>query len=266
MLYVDKDKYKAKVIRTTSKDGLAMKSSTVVLKDVPSVHAAHQVQAVSIGFDGKLYINFGDGMIDPKTAQDDNDLRGKILRLELDGTIPKDNPKKGSPVFAKGFRNPFGASWRKSDRHLYITDNGPHTDDRVARVKAGGNYGWSPDMRRNSLMWWHFCQAPTAIAFMEDGQFPADYDDEMFVALFGSAYVMGRPGSKGKKIIKMRVADDCYGIKSYDEFVTYIGEGPAGPCGLAFGPGGLYFTDLHGEFAGGKRSTGHLFRIIPDVT
>lgn len=266
MLYVDKEKFKAKVIRTTSGEGLSMASSTVILEDIPSVHAAHQVQAVTIGFDDKLYVNFGDGMIDSSTAQNDKDLRGKVLRLELDGSVPTDNPTPGSPVFAKGFRNPFGAVWRHSDRHLYITDNGPHVDDRVARVEAGGNYGWSPNMRQNSLMWWHFCQAPTAIAFMEDGRFPADFDDEMFVALFGSSYVMGRPVNKGKKIIKMRLAPDSSGVKGYDEFVTYTGEGPASPCGLAFGPGGLYFTDLHGEFGGGKRSTGHLFLAKPDVT
>jgi len=266
MLYTDKDKFKAKVIRTKSNDGLSMNSSSVILEDVPSVHAAHQVQAVTVGFDRKLYVNFGDGMIDPNTAQDDNDLRGKILRLELDGSIPDDNPKSGSPVFAKGFRNPFGAVWRRSDRSLYITDNGPHVDDRVARVEAGVNYGWPKTMRQNSLMWWHFCQAPTALDFMQDEQFPAEYKNELFVALFGSSYVMGRPGSKGKKIIKMRLSADCNGLKSYDEFATYIGEGPAGPCGLAFGPDGLYFTDLHGEFDGGKQSKGHLFKIIPVVS
>jgi hypothetical protein len=37
-------------------------------------------------------------------AQDDNDLRGKILRMDLDGSIPWDNPNPGSFVYAKGFR------------------------------------------------------------------------------------------------------------------------------------------------------------------
>ncbi len=261
MIYVEEEKFKAKVIQAKSADGLVMESSSTILDNVPSIRAAHQVQAVSIGFDGKLYVNFGDGMIDSSVAQDDHDLRGKILRMELDGSVPDDNPSQGSFIFAKGVRNPFGATWRKSDGHLYISDNGPHVDDRIARIEAGNNYGWPETMRLNSLMWWHFCQAPTALDFMQDGQFPDDFHDELFVALFGNAYVMGRPGSKGKKIIKMRLEEDCSGIKSYDEFVTYIGDGPAGPCGLAFGPGGLYFTDLHGEFDGGKTSRGHLFRI-----
>ena len=263
MIYVDGEKYKAKVIRTTSDDGLKMNSSTIILENVPSVHAAHQIQAVILGFDGKLYVNLGDGMVDSNVAQDDNDLRGKILRMELDGSVPADNPTAGSLIYAKGVRNPFGAAWRKSDSHLYISDNGPHVDDRIARIEAGENYGWPMTMRQNSIMWWHFCQAPTALAFMQDAQFPEDYKDELFVALFGNAYVMGRPVNKGKKIVKMRLTNEGLAVKSYDEFATYTGEGPAAPCGLAFGPGGLYFTDLHGEFNGGEKSRGHLFKIKP---
>lgn len=43
-------------------------------------------------------------------------------------------------------------------------------------------------------------------------------------------------------------------VKSYDEFVTYVGDGPGAPCGLAFGPDGLYFTDLH---------EGVIYRVSP---
>ncbi|MCK5768291.1 MAG: hypothetical protein KAH35_07985, partial [Candidatus Atribacteria bacterium] len=50
---------------------------------------------------------------------------------------------------------------------------------------------------------------------------------------------------KGKKIVKMRINKEGTGMSSYDEFVTYIGEGAASPCGLSFGPEGLYFSDLH---------------------
>lgn len=263
MPYFDNDgTVKARVIRTHSADdGLTMESFDTVVQNVPSIKAAHQVQACSIGFDGKLYVNFGDGMIDPATAQNDSDWRGKILRLELDGSVPEDNPVPGSPVYAKGVRNPFGARWRRSDQSLYISDNGPHVDDRVCRVAPGQNLGWPDDLRDGSIMWWNFCQAPTALDFNQTGAFSEQFDDELFIALFGSAYVMG-PTHKGKKIAKMHLSDDG-GVKSYDEFVAYTGDGPASCCGLAFGPDGLYFTDLHGEFADdGKPSRGHVFRIV----
>ena len=261
MIYEEYGETKAKVVRTSSKDGLKMDSMKTIIDGIHSVRAAHQVQAVSIGFDNKLYVNVGDGMINPEVAQDDNDLRGKILRMNLDGSIPEDNPNAESPVYAKGLRNPFGAAWRKSNKSLYISDNGPETDDRIARIEPSKNYGWPKTMRMNSLLWWEFTQAPTAIAFMQDGQFPPDYNDELFVALFGAAFKKGWD-IKGKKIVKIKINEDDSGIKSYDEFITYIGNGPASPCGLAFGPGGLYFTDLHGEKDGlAKVPVGNIYKV-----
>ncbi len=261
MLYEDNGEPKNKLIRTKSKNGLKMDTAETILDNIPSIKAAHQIQAVTIGFDGKLYVNLGEGMVHPEVAQDDNELRGKILRMNLDGSIPNDNPDPSSLVYAKGFRNPFGASWRKSDGSLYISDNGPAYDDRIARVEAGKNYGWPLSMRENSLFWWHFTHAPTAIDFMQNNEFPFEFEDELFIALFGGSYVKGE-SIKGKKIVKMKLNEDASAVKSYDEFVRYIGRGPASPCGLAFGPGGLYFTDLHGEENGFEDvSSGNVYKI-----
>jgi len=262
MLYVENQDIMAKVIRTKSKNGLKMDSMETIIDGIPSVKAAHQIQAVTIGPDGKLYVNVGDGMLNPKVAQDDNDLRGKILRMNLDGSIPDDNPNPKSYVYAKGFRNPFGAAWRKSDKKLYISDNGPEVDDRIAKVEPGWSYSWPDSMRKNSIFWWHFTQAPTAMAFMQDGQFSEEFHDELFVALFGAAYKEGWD-TKGKKIVKFRLSEDGNSVKSYDEFATYVGKNPASPCGLAFGPGGLYFTDLHGENKDIKKPTGNILRVKP---
>ncbi len=263
MLYKEDNKVKGKVVRTSSKDGLKMDSMKTIIDDIPSTTRAHQVQAVTIGFDGKLYVNVADGGEWTK-AQDWNDLRGKILRIELDGTIPWDNPLPDSYVFAKGFRNPFGAAWRNSDQSLYIAGNGPDVDDRIARVKSYENYGWPGTMRKNSIFWWHNNQAPTAIDFMQYGQFPPEFNDDLFVALFGAAYAEGL-GEKGKKIVKLKINEDGTGIRSYDEFVVYIGQGAASPCGLAFGPDGLYFTDLHGEKdSKGQPLGGNVYRVKPD--
>lgn len=262
MLYKEKDEMKGKVIRTRSKNGIEMDSMTIVIDDIPSTTRAHQIQAVTVGFDNKLYVNVADGG-EWKKAQDDGDLRGKVLRMEKDGSIPWDNPNPDGYVYAKGFRNPFGASWRRSDRCLYIAGNGPDVDDRIAKVEPLKNYGWPGTMRMNSIFWWHNTQAPTALDFMQGGQFPPQFNDHLFVALFGEAYAEG-PGVKGKKIVKFQLNQDTTAVKSYDDFVVYRGHGPASPCGLAFGPDALYFTDLHGEKNKGKAIGGNVFRIKPD--
>lgn len=259
MLYRGGDKFKNKVARFITKDGLKAEKLETILDNIPSTNAAHQVQALTI-HQGKLFVNVGDGMINPEVAQDDNDLRGKILRLNLDGSIPEDNPNPKSYVYAKGLRNPFGAAWRKSDNHLYISDNGPAVDDRIARILPGENYGWPQSMRKNSIFVWWRTEAPTAMDFAQD-QFGPTYKDHLFVALYGYAYIEGK-AEKGKKIVEM-VIEEHGNVTYLNEFIKYVGAGPASVCGLAFGPDGLYFTDLHGEkgFKKGEKSGGNIWKI-----
>jgi glucose/arabinose dehydrogenase len=259
MLYKEGKVFKNKVVKFTSKDGFKAEKADTIIGNILSINAAHQVQALTI-HEEKLYVNVGDGMINPDVAQDDEDLRGKILRLNLDGSIPTDNPDPKSYVYAKGLRNPFGAAWRKSDNHLYISDNGPAVDDRIAKILPGENYGWPNSMRTNSLFVWWYTEAPTAIDFAED-QFGARHKDHLFVALFGYAYVEGK-AQKGKRIVELFI-DEYDNVKYLNDFARYIGQGPASPCGLAFGPDGLYFTDLHGEvgFKKGDKSGGNVWKI-----
>ncbi|UCB51529.1 MAG: hypothetical protein JSV10_05880, partial [Candidatus Zixiibacteriota bacterium] len=64
------------------------------------------------------------------------------------------------------------------------------------------------------------------------------------------------------EIVEMFV-DEHDNVKYLTEFARYVGQGPASVCGLAFGPDGLYFTDLHGEvgFKKGEKSGGNVWRI-----
>jgi len=69
---------------------------------------------------------------------------GKTLRINLDGSIPADNPELAgvvSHVYTYGHRNPQGLTFGP-DGTLYATDHGPKTDDEVNVLTKGGNYGW----------------------------------------------------------------------------------------------------------------------------
>jgi glucose/arabinose dehydrogenase len=259
MLYKDEETLKNKVVRFTTKDGLKAEESHIILDNILSTKAAHQIQALTIHQE-KLFVNLGDGMINPDVAQDDTDLRGKILRMNLDGSVPDDNPDPKSYIYAKGLRNPFGAAWRKSDNYLYISDNGPAVDDRIAKILPGENYGWPESMRKNSIFVWWRTEAPTAMDFAQE-QFGPTYKDHLFVALFGYAYKEDS-AEKGKKIVVMFI-DQNDNVIYLSDFIKYAGTGPASCCGLAFGPDGLYFTDLHGEkgFKKGEKSGGNIWRI-----
>src|SRR5206468_10771210 len=68
----------------------------------------HKGGRLAFGSDGKLYVTLGEEHT-PAAAADTSDVRGKVLRFNADGTVPGDNPfGAGNPVWASGFRNPFG--------------------------------------------------------------------------------------------------------------------------------------------------------------
>jgi len=122
----------------------------------------HGASRIVFGPDGKLYASRGDHGSNflayycvPIRAQElpaaaDVAARnwrgyeGKILRVNLDGSIPNDNPVLGgvrSHVFTYGHRNPQGLAFGPDGR-LYESEHGQDTDDEVNRIDAGRNYGW----------------------------------------------------------------------------------------------------------------------------
>jgi PQQ-dependent dehydrogenase (s-GDH family) len=122
----------------------------------------HGASRLVFGPDGKLYASRGDQGANflsfycvPNRAQElptaaDVEARrwdayqGKILRIDLDGSIPSDNPVLNgvrSHVWTYGHRNPQGLAFGPDGR-LYESEHGQDTDDEVNRIEAGGNYGW----------------------------------------------------------------------------------------------------------------------------
>ncbi len=107
----------------------------------------HDGGRINFGPDGYLYITTGDAE-NQKLPQDKNSLNGKILRINSDGSIPKDNPF-GNAVYSMGHRNPQGLAWDK-DGNLWETEHGPSGvqtgNDELNKIVKGGNYGW-PDVK-----------------------------------------------------------------------------------------------------------------------
>jgi PQQ-dependent dehydrogenase (s-GDH family) len=153
----------ATLIRRYSYDADTRKltSPVDILKALPSSHD-HQGARLIVGPDRKLYYSIGDQganqlayLCIPNEAQilpsaeevgasDWRHYKGKILRLDLDGSIPDDNPVihgVRSHVYAWGFRNPQGMAFSPEGK-LFAVVHGPNSDDTLDLVVAGGNYGW----------------------------------------------------------------------------------------------------------------------------
>lgn len=78
---------------------------------------------------------------DNKMAQDSTTLNGKVLRMNLDGSIPADNPIPNSLVYAWGFRNIQGMAFDDSG-NLFTAEHGDAIEDEVNWVRPLKNYGW----------------------------------------------------------------------------------------------------------------------------
>jgi glucose/arabinose dehydrogenase len=249
-----------KVIRLHSDDGGHTASTITTVLDMRGElqGQSHQISNLSFGPDGKLYVHMGDGF-DAPTALNLDSHRGKVLRINMDGSTPTDNPfYDGAPItardriFAYGFRNPFGGAWRASNGAHYGVENGPAVD-RFARITAGTSYGYdgtNESMSTNALYNWSPPHAPVNIAFVQPetfagSGFPPSKMDHAFVTESGSTYSTG-PHPRGKRVVEFSPDAATGELGGHPRgLVEYTGTGQATAAGLAAGPDGLYFTDLY---------------------
>ena len=101
---------------------------------------------LKVGPDGKLWWSVGDNPPAWSNAQTLTNVYGKIHRLNLDGTIPADNPFVNIPgavpsIYAYGLRNPFRFTFLPSGS-VMTTDTGSSYWEELNLVQPGGNYGW----------------------------------------------------------------------------------------------------------------------------
>jgi glucose/arabinose dehydrogenase len=111
----------------------------VLLDDIPS-GAVHHGGRLAIGPDDKLYATTGDAFV-AELAQDLDSIAGKILRMNLDGSIPEDNPFENSYIYSYGHRNAQGLTWL-DDGTMYASEHGNQAHDEINRIEPGQNYGW----------------------------------------------------------------------------------------------------------------------------
>lgn len=114
--------------------------TTILLDHIPG-HSIHNGGRLQIGPDNKLYVTTGDAG-GPDASQDLNNLAGKILRMELNGEIPEDNPFSDSYIYSYGHRNPQGLAWNEDGSIMYSAEHGPIGHDEINIIRPGKNYGW----------------------------------------------------------------------------------------------------------------------------
>lgn len=128
--------YQEKVVRYTY-NGTTLISPATIIDNIAaaSIHNGSRLVIVN----DKLFIATGDAS-NQGLPQNASSRNGKILRLNLDGSVPADNPVAANPYWSIGHRNPQGLVF--ANNRLYSSEHGPSSDDEINIIEKGRNYGW----------------------------------------------------------------------------------------------------------------------------
>lgn len=118
--------------------GNTLTDPATIIDNIPAA-TIHNGSRLLITPDNKLLITTGDAA-NTSLPQNSASLAGKVLRLNLDGRIPADNPIVGNAMWSMGHRNAQGMVLVNG--LLYTSEHGPNIEDEINIIEKGRNYGW----------------------------------------------------------------------------------------------------------------------------
>lgn len=141
-----------KIVRAVLENASLTQIKVLFVAEPYTYERVHYGGGMLFGKDGKLYFTIGERLFTEKDeptvpiAQNVEDKRGKIYRINSDGTIPNDNPNFGNKatpgLYATGIRAAQGLTLDAQTDKIWFSEHGTHQGDEINVLKAGANYGW----------------------------------------------------------------------------------------------------------------------------
>jgi glucose/arabinose dehydrogenase len=133
-----------------SDDGTALEDGEVIFSQQPKVASTmHYGSRIVFDGEGHVFLTMGERSDEEfrTQAQDLDSHLGKIVRLNLDGSVPEDNPfvdQEGAlpEIWSYGNRNVQAAAWNAETGTLWEIEHGPQGGDELNNIEPGNNYGW----------------------------------------------------------------------------------------------------------------------------
>jgi glucose/arabinose dehydrogenase len=222
-----------------------LEGTQVIWRQQPKVEGSsnHWGSRLVFRTDGTLFVTMGDRWSQRERAQDLSTTIGKIVRINADGTVPRDNPFVGRAgvrpeIWSYGHRN-VQAAVLDARGDLWTVEHGARGGDELNHPQAGRNYGWPvitygvdysgarigigtahPGMEQ-PVYYWDPVIAPSGAAFYSGRAFP-DWRGDLLV---GSL----RPGALVRlRIAEGRVTQEERYLAELGERIRDVREGPDG--------------------------------------
>jgi glucose/arabinose dehydrogenase len=223
----------------------------VLLSTPASSSPYHNGGRILIGPQNKLFVIIGEGH-NPANAQDrTKNLRGKILRLDLDGSAAQGNPI--GRIWAFGIRNSYGLAFDPQTDRLWDLQNGPACNDEINRIVKGGNYAWGPNQSCGSR--------PAPRDTNRDGPRPRRLPEHYFgstIGISGGAFCAScglRPGDEGTLFFgcvndgEIRIATLDGDRKTITDVTSVLSTPNGSVHSMEVSPNGtIYFSDHAGIY------------------
>lgn len=226
-------------------DGRKLTDVKVIFRAAPKTRGGrHFGGRLLFAPDGTLFVTLGDRGSYMKEAQKISNHLGTIVRINDDGSVPKDNPFAGRSnarpeIYSYGNRNVQGIALRPGSGAIWAHEHGPRGGDEVNILKPGANYGWpavtygidysgaiisdktaAPGITQ-PVVYWVPSIAPSGMAFYDGDKFP-NWKGDLFVGALAHAHLR-RLELKGDRVVAQEVL-----LKDLDERIRDVRSGPDG--------------------------------------
>lgn len=215
-------------------DGTSLINEATLIDNIPG-NQIHDGSRLLIAPDGKLMMTTGDTGTGGAPAQDLTSLNGKVLRINLDGSIPADNPDSTSYLWSFGHRNSQGLCYGPTGI-LYESEHGQNNSDELNIIEPSRNYGW-PSVEgacntnaeltyceannvKEPLKEWSPCIAVNGIEYYNHPAIP-EWQNCLIMAVLGG---LNGVTASNDRISILHLSEDGLSITSEDQHFTTLNQ------------------------------------------
>lgn len=215
-------------------NGTNLSNEAYLINNIPG-NQIHNGARLVISPDGKIMMSTGDTGTGGALSQDLSSNNGKILRINLDGSIPSDNPNPSSYVWSFGHRNGQGLCYGPTGI-LYESEHGQNNSDELNIIEQGRNYGWptvqgacntsaeltfcSANNVMEPIAEWSPCVAVNGLEYYNHPAIP-EWQNCLIMGVMGG---LNGTSSSNDRVSILHLSEDGQSVVSEDKLFTTLNQ------------------------------------------